>query len=166
MRILLDFTERLRHYEIPASVRDAAEYRALNEPYVWAHNLIQDLFSFEREAILGDVHNFVFVLERHRGLSREAALDETISVVRRQFADFVAAEGHLPTALDRLEIPLDDRRGLYEIVDDLRATFSATYIWCSTTSRYLSTAVTSERQPGFLGDVLCQSLSNERCNWG
>jgi pentalenene synthase/avermitilol synthase len=154
MWILLDFTERLRHYEVPEVVREAPEFQGLIRSYIWAHNVIQDLFSFEREAVQGDVHNIVFVFEHHRRISRAAAIDLAVSVVREEFKAFVAAEAALPAALDRLRVPLGERAGLYEVIDDLRTTFNATYTWCGSTSRYRSTATTPEGQPGFLGDVL------------
>ncbi len=66
MRVLLGLTQRLRRFAVPDRVYEDAAFRALTEPYVWAHNMLQDLFSVEREAIQGDVHNIVFSSEHHQ----------------------------------------------------------------------------------------------------
>lgn len=154
MRVLLNLTQRLQGFAIPERVHRDAAFHALIEPYVWAHNMLQDLFSVEREAVQGDVHNIVFCPEHHRTLPRAEAVRTAVSMFRGEVAAFVRAEAQLPGALDRLEVPVADRTRIYEIVDDLRATFNASYTWCRTSTRYQSSAEAAEAQPGYLGDVL------------
>jgi hypothetical protein len=154
MRVLLTLTQRLWPFAVPDRVHEDAAFRALIEPCVWAHNMLQDLFSVEREAIQGDVHNIVFCLEYHRRLTRPEAFRTAVSMFRGQVAEFVRAEAELPAALDRLEVPLADCTRSYEIVDDLRAIFNTSYTWCRTSTRYQSSAETPEGQPGHLGDIL------------
>ncbi|MEV6995953.1 hypothetical protein AB0N87_43725 [Streptomyces sp. NPDC093228] len=92
MRLLLRLSERMRHYAIPSRVGQDNAFQALTEPYVWAHNILQDLFSFEREAVQGDMHNIVFVLEHHRGMTRPLAVETAVGLLRDQFAAFTHAE--------------------------------------------------------------------------
>ena len=96
----------------------------------------------------------MFCLEHHRRLPRPEAFRTAVSMFRVQVAEFVRAEADLPAALDRLEVPLADRTRIYDIVDDLRATFNASYTWCRNSTRYQSSAETPEGQPGYLGDIL------------
>ncbi|MGW1530091.1 terpene synthase family protein [Streptomyces sp. NPDC002159] len=109
MRLLLRLSERMRYYAVPSRVGQDAAFQALMEPYVWAHNILQDLFSFERECVQGDMHNIVFVLEHHRHMTRPQAIEAAVGLLREQFAAFLHAGAALPSALDRLGVPGADR---------------------------------------------------------
>ncbi|MEV7187789.1 hypothetical protein [Kitasatospora sp. NPDC093102] len=153
MYALLDLNERLRRCELSRAVWESGTFQQLVLATVWAINYMQDVLSHEREERQGDGHNIVFVLEHHRGLSREEALEEAITMVHDHMRVFLGAEAAIPFTLDSLGVPLADRPAVYGCIDDMRASISATYVWCSDSPRYAVSGDSRDDQQGYLGDI-------------
>ncbi len=67
--------------------------RASNNVVCWAN----DLFSLEKEAKRGDVHNIVLVLQHERGLSLRSAVAEVVAMHNAQVREFERAEPRIPS---------------------------------------------------------------------
>jgi hypothetical protein len=154
MPVLYDFTERLYRIELPPDVKSSVAFRDLYTSYVWAHNLMEDLLSYQREEYQEDPHNIVFVLERENKLSREQAIAEAIHRTRSYFHSFVLAEAALPACLDELKTPISARQDIYTLTDSFRASFAGGYYWCRKSTRYQNGAANRAEQSGFLGNIL------------
>src|SRR5206468_590347 len=110
--------------------------QTLYDANVWCLNLVDDLFSFEKEAAQGEPHNMVLVVERERGCSRSEAVDAVVSMLSEHLTDFLAAEAQLSAALEARGVSLTDRAHTYAFVDDLRSSCASSYYWCRSSPRY------------------------------
>lgn len=133
---ILDMTERLRGFELTPEVYADRVFRTLYDANVWCLNLVDDLFSFEKEAAQGEPHNMVLVVEHERGCSRSEAVDAVVSMLGQHLADFLAAEAQLSSALKVRGVSLTDRAKTYAFVDDLRSSCASSYYWCRSSPRY------------------------------
>jgi 5-epi-alpha-selinene synthase len=90
----IGITERTH---VPPEVREhpdvGALMRASNNVVCWAN----DLFSLEKEAKRGDVHNIVLVLQHERGLSLRSAVAEVVAMHNAQVREFERAEPRIPS---------------------------------------------------------------------
>ncbi|MFF4507193.1 terpene synthase family protein [Streptomyces sp. NPDC001401] len=133
---ILDMTERLRGFELTPEVYADPVFQTLYDANVWCLNLVDDLFSFEKEAAQGEPHNMVLVVERERGCSRSEAVDAVVSMLGDHLADFLTAEARLSAALEARGVSLTDRANTYAFVDDLRSSCASSYYWCRSSPRY------------------------------
>ncbi|GAA3780565.1 hypothetical protein GCM10022403_013960 [Streptomyces coacervatus] len=133
---ILDMTERLRGFELTPEVYADPVFRTLYDANVWCLNLVDDLFSFEKEAAQGEPHNMVLVVERERGCSRSEAVDAVVSMLGEYLAGFLTAEARLSAALEARGVSLTDRANTYAFVDDLRSSCASSYYWCRSSPRY------------------------------
>jgi len=87
-RVLLDHLEATCGYEIPPRVVEHPTVRQLCDLSTDTVFLVNDVFSYEREKHLGEVHNFVMVLEREREWPLERAIDECRRLVDDAYQEF------------------------------------------------------------------------------
>lgn len=111
-------------------------FQTLYDANVWCLNLVDDLYSFEKEQAQGEPHNMVLVVERERGCSRSEAVNAVVAVLEEHLAGFLAAEAELPASLKARGVSLADRTSTYAFINDLRASCASSYDWCRTSPRY------------------------------
>jgi hypothetical protein len=133
---ILDITERLRGFELTPEVYADAVFRTLYDANVWCLNLVDDLYSFEKEAAQGEPHNMVLVVEHERRCSRSEAVDAVMTILGEHISSFVAAEAKLPAALQARMVAPADQANVYAFVDDLKSSCASSYHWCRNSPRY------------------------------
>lgn len=111
-------------------------FQTLYDANVWCLNLVDDLYSFEKEAAQGEPHNMVLVVEHERGCSRSEAVDAVVTMLDEHLSSFLAAETQLPAALEARSVALTDRAKIYAFVDDLKSSCASSYHWCRNSPRY------------------------------
>ncbi|WP_328405093.1 hypothetical protein OHS70_37440 [Streptomyces sp. NBC_00390] len=156
--VLIDCAERMGHYELPETVFSMPEIQKMHNATVQVVNIIQDAFSVAKEEARGDFHNLVLVLQHHRLCSRQEALTETRSIVRRHTDEFLHLKSQLPALFDAAALPLPDRESAYVFVDDLQAQMRACHDWCRTSSRYSRVIRARPEQPTYLEEMHMQGL--------
>lgn len=87
-RVLLDHLEATCGYEIAPRTIAHPAVRQLGDLSLDTVFLVNDVFSYEREKHLGEVHNFVMVLERERGWPLDRAIDECRRLVDDAYREF------------------------------------------------------------------------------
>ncbi len=153
MYVLLDTIERIGHFEVPAPVYASPEMRILYDMTVQTINIVNDVLSLDKEESRGDPHNLVPILERERGCSRAAALDEILAMVRAWTDRFLEHEARIPLACDRLGIGVEDRAAVYQFIEGMRAAIRGTYDWCARTVRYSRADIRPANLPAYLEDL-------------
>ncbi|MFF7725369.1 terpene synthase family protein [Streptomyces sp. NPDC008001] len=99
----LDLPETLRHLPgLQDLKRAAAEYTGLNN----------DLWSVAKDRSVGVFHNAVVLVERHEGLSPEAAADRVAGMLDRCADQMLTAARELPAQLDAAGIAGPARAGV------------------------------------------------------
>jgi len=122
--------EPLERISLNASTRDCPELRELAK---MAGNIIcwtNDLLSYDKERIHGDVHNLVTVFEKHRGLPPPNAAREVVDLVNTVTGEFIALSESLPN----FEAPEREKVATYLQV--LRSVIRVTLNWTYESTRY------------------------------
>ncbi|WP_086828044.1 hypothetical protein [Allokutzneria sp. NRRL B-24872] len=85
----IDFIELVTPWEVPADLYGTPVFgelnRALSECVLWTN----DLYSCEKEHLLGDVHNFAVVLAATKGMELQEAADVLGAKIGDRIDDFV-----------------------------------------------------------------------------
>jgi hypothetical protein len=101
----LDFIELTTRAEIPDPIYHRPEltelYQSLSDAVLWTN----DLFSCEKEALLGDVHNLVLVYQHAHGTDLQTAADVAGEMIQDRIDTFVTLvrefrEGRLLSHID------------------------------------------------------------------
>ncbi|NUK06808.1 hypothetical protein HRW18_01985 [Streptomyces lunaelactis] len=156
--VLIDLAERIGHYELPEAVLSMPAIQKMHNATVQVVNIIQDAFSVAKEEARGDCHNLVIVLQHHRNYSRQEALAETRSIVRRHTDEFLHVKSQLPALFDAAALPLSDRESAYVFVDDLQAQMRACHDWCRGSGRYSRVIRARPDQPTYLEEMHLEGL--------
>jgi hypothetical protein len=116
---------------IALALRKPALYRqtyALQQLAQHANNVVcwsNDIFSLEKEARSGDVHNLVLILQHESRLSLQAAVDLVAVRHNQEIRSFLALEASVPSDIDARWF-----------VDGLRFWMRANMDWSAATLRY------------------------------
>jgi hypothetical protein len=153
MYVLLDTVERIGRFEVPASIYASPEMRVLYDMTVQIINIVNDVLSLDKEESRGDPHNLVPILERERGSSRAAAIEEIQGMVRAWTDRFLQHEAQLPLACDRLGISVEERTAGYQFIEGMRAAIRGNYDWCASTVRYSRADIRPSELPAYLEDL-------------
>ncbi|MFJ1675397.1 MULTISPECIES: hypothetical protein [unclassified Streptomyces] len=78
----LDLVEIARHWEVPEAVYGLPEFAEMNQALSDADLWTNDLFSCEKEALLGDPHNLVLVHQRAHGTDLQTAADAVARMIQ------------------------------------------------------------------------------------
>lgn len=103
----LDLIELTRHAEIPDEVYELPAFTELNQALSDAVLWTNDMFSCEKEELLGDVHNLVTAYRHADGLGMQQAVDLVGTLIQDRidrFAEFARrfVDEQLPGADDEL----------------------------------------------------------------
>ncbi|MEU7133134.1 hypothetical protein [Streptomyces sp. NPDC046261] len=118
--VILDFAERVGHYEVPPDILESAPMQAMRRITARVTGITQDVHSLPAEEAAGDPDNMVLVLEG-QGLTRAQAIAHIQAVLREQTETFLAEEARIPRLCDRLAVPQRERARVYQHIADMRA---------------------------------------------
>jgi 5-epi-alpha-selinene synthase len=127
---------------VPPEVREHSDVKALmrtsNNVICWAN----DLFSLEKEAERGDVHNLVLILQNEQECSLQKAVSEAVEMHNAQVQEFEKLEPHIPTFGRAINANLS------RFVTVLKTRMRGNFDWSQESGRYKSqqTLVTRNRK--------------------
>ncbi|MFB7438320.1 hypothetical protein ACFXC8_45400 [Streptomyces sp. NPDC059441] len=156
--VLIDYAERIGHYEVPDALFALPEIQEMHNATVQVVNIVQDVFSVAKEEARGDCHNLVLVLQHHRNYSRGEALAEARSIVRGHTDEFLRLKARLPALFDAAALPPHDRGIAYVFVDDLQAQMKGCHDWCRSSSRYSRVIRARPDEPTYLEEMRLEGL--------
>jgi len=132
----LDGAERVGHYEVPPGILASRIIHDMRQITIRVINITQDVQSLPKEEKAGDQHNLVLVLEREQSCTREQALREVHTMIRRWTDAFLTHEAAVPRLLDQLALPLTERWPVYKHVADMRTMMKGGVDFCAASGRY------------------------------
>lgn len=122
MRMVLDLHEVVAGVDLPGAARGLPAYTALREAVVAHAGLCNDICSVQKEAVVGNGHNAVVLVQRDRGCSLQEAVNEAgvqlsrvaerLQRAEKELAGQIEAAGIEGPARAALERCLRDYRGL------------------------------------------------------
>ncbi|GHE74518.1 hypothetical protein CP980_28455 [Streptomyces vinaceus] len=132
----LDLVEVARHWEVPAAVYGLPEFAEMNQALSDADLWTNDLFSCEKETLLGDPHNLVLVYQRAHGTDLQTAADAVAGLIQARSDRFTElAAGCYENAL-RSGVGEPVREALERHVEGLRTWLSGQLQWRFETGRF------------------------------
>lgn len=144
---------------------EAAARRALSEsllvhPYIRAareaaNNIVSwsnDLYSAPKELSLGDLCNYVAVLQSQDDLTTAQAADRVSQYLHEEIARFDQTKQLIHThRIPRL--PTEDQQGVISMLDTCSNWITGNVAWSLETARYASRAIDMEREKEVFGDL-------------
>lgn len=117
---------------VPPEVREQPDVEALmrtsNNVICWAN----DLFSLEKEAERGDVHNLVLILQYEQGCSLQKAVSEAVAMHNAQVQEFERVVPHIPSFGQAVNANLS------RFIDVLKTRMRGNLDWSQESGRYKS----------------------------
>lgn len=130
MYMLWDFIEFTGDFLLPDTVLEDPMIAELARTANMVVALSNDIFSLHKEALNGDVHNIVIVLQQEEALTREKACRRAVELHDAQVGHYCALEGILPSFGNRID------QDLARYCEGLRIWMRANYDWSTVTPRY------------------------------
>jgi hypothetical protein len=144
--VCMDLIEIAEKIEVPAQAYDTPLFQtALNaacDVVCW----VNDVYSLDKERSLGEVHNFVYVVQHHRQLDEAQALEEVRSAIARRTDEYLEAEGRL------LREQPGDALWLRPCLAGMRTWMRGNLDWSRRTKRYMS-----EPEDGYVETALMEA---------
>ncbi|MFF4077775.1 hypothetical protein ACFYZN_00025 [Streptomyces sp. NPDC001777] len=132
----LDLVEVARHWEVPDAVYGLPEFtemnRALSDADLWTN----DLFSCEKEALLGDPHNLVLVHQRTHATDLQTAADAVAVMIQARADRFTELAAGCYENARRAGADDSMREALEHHVEGLRTWLSGQLQWRFETGRF------------------------------
>lgn len=135
---LIDIVERI---DVPEPVYDSPVFSAALDAACNVVCWTNDVYSLEKERSLGEVHNLVYVVQRHRNLDRDAALSHVCTAISAETELFLEREAQLLRAFP------DHTDVLTPYVAGMRAWIRGNLDWSRRTLRYSGADVTAGVRP-------------------
>ncbi|GGK79085.1 terpene synthase family protein [Mangrovihabitans endophyticus] len=139
--VCMDLIEIASRVEIPEECYGRPDLvRALDassDVVVW----VNDVYSLAKERSLGEVHNLVYVIEHHRGISEREALEVIRAMTEERTNDFLDAERRL-----LCDHP-DDHQWLGPVLAGMRTWMRGNLDWSRRTKRYTETPAGGYLEP-------------------
>jgi Terpene synthase family 2, C-terminal metal binding len=93
--MFFDLIEPMHGIELPGALLRDARYLAVRETGGTAIGLFNDLISWRKEAVVGDLHNIIFIVQHERRSSLADAVGYAVAEHDAQVAAFLAARDEL-----------------------------------------------------------------------
>lgn len=132
----LDLVEVARHWEVPEAVYGLSEFAEMNQALSDADLWTNDLFSCEKEALLGDPHNLVLVHRRAHGTDLQVAADAVAVMIQARADRFTALAARCYENARRAGGDDQMREALERHVEGLRTWLSGQLQWRFETGRF------------------------------
>ncbi|WP_299542313.1 terpene cyclase [uncultured Streptomyces sp.] len=130
IHVCMDLIEIVTGIEAPESIHNDPRFITALEAscnvVCWAN----DVYSYEKEQVLGEIHNLVHLVRHHRGLGEQEALDLVAERIATETERFLAAEDELLDlypGLNGLLVPY---------LDGMRSWMRGNLDWSRLTPRY------------------------------
>ncbi|MEV4194579.1 terpene synthase family protein [Streptomyces toxytricini] len=132
----LDLVEVARHWEVPEAVYGIPEFAEMNQALSDADLWTNDLFSCEKEALLGDPHNLVLVYRRANGTDLQTAADAVAGMIQGRVDRFTELAAACYANARRAGADPGMREALELHVEGLRTWMSGQLQWRFETGRF------------------------------
>ncbi|MEV0492910.1 terpene synthase family protein [Streptomyces atratus] len=139
--VCMDLIEIVAGIEAPESIHNDPRFivaaEASSNVVCWAN----DVYSYEKEQVLGEIHNLVHLVRHHRGYGKQKALEHVCAAIATETDRFLAAEADLLTAYPQLS------GMLLPYLDGMRSWMRGNLDWSRQTPRYNPADVSQYKQP-------------------
>jgi len=141
IHVCMDLIEIVAGIEAPESIHNDARFITALEAscnvVCWAN----DVYSYEKEQVLGEIHNLVHLVRHHRGHGKQQALEHVCAETDRETRRFLAAEAELLSAYPQLS------GVLLPYLDGMRSWMRGNLDWSRETPRYNPAEVSQYERP-------------------
>lgn len=141
IHVCMDLIEIVAGIEAPESIHNDPRFITALEAscnvVCWAN----DVYSYEKEQVLGEIHNLVHLVRHHRGFGKQQALDHVCARIATETERFLAAEDELLEMYPQLSAML------VPYLDGMRSWMRGNLDWSRQTPRYNHDDVSQYRQP-------------------
>lgn len=142
IHVCMDLIEIVAGIEVPESVHNDPRFITALEAscnvVCWAN----DVYSFEKEQMLGEIHNLVHLVRHHRGYGEQQALDHVCAAIATETERFLTAEDELLDMYPQLSATL------VPYLDGMRSWMRGNLDWSRQTPRYHPAEVSQYAEPG------------------
>jgi hypothetical protein len=145
--------------EVRSDIADSGPYRTLTVATVDVIAWINDLYSWQKEEAVGEVDNFVLVLQHADDISRQQAMYAVARRIVTRVDEFETAEEALSKALDAAHADRGERDSVERCVDAMRNWMAGTLAWSVESARYGPVGRVDMHQiPAYVDDLLSTPL--------
>ncbi|ROQ73577.1 Germacrene A synthase [Streptomyces sp. ADI92-24] len=141
IHVCMDLIEIVAGIEAPESIHNDPRFiialEASCNVVCWAN----DVYSYEKEQVLGEIHNLVHLVRHHRGYGKQQSLDHVCAEIAAETERFLAAEAELLTAYPQLNWMLKP------YLDGMRSWMRGNLDWSRQTPRYNPADVSQYKEP-------------------
>ncbi|MET8171691.1 terpene synthase family protein [Streptomyces clavifer] len=142
IHVCMDLIEIVAGIEAPESLHNDPRFITALEAscnvVCWAN----DVYSFEKEQVLGEIHNLVHLVRHHRGYGERQALEHVCAEIATETERFLGAEAELLGTYPQLS------GMLAPYLDGMRSWMRGNLDWSRQTPRYNPADVSQYAQPG------------------
>ncbi|MGW3657037.1 terpene synthase family protein [Streptomyces sp. NPDC005151] len=139
--VCTDLIEIVAGIEAPESIHNDPRFIVAVETsgnvVCWAN----DVYSYEKEQVLGEIHNLVHLVRHHRGYGKQKALEHVCAEIATETERFLAAEAELLMAYPQLS------GMLLPYLDGMRSWMRGNLDWSRQTPRYNPADVSQYKEP-------------------
>ncbi|AYN39408.1 hypothetical protein D9753_11340 [Streptomyces dangxiongensis] len=132
----LDLIEVTTHAEVPEEIYRLPEFTEMNQALSDADLWTNDLFSCEKEALLGDPHNLVLVHRHEHGCDLQTSVDAVGAMVQERFDRFTELSRSFPGPVLAADLSPAGRASLSHHIEGLRSWLSGQLQWRYETGRF------------------------------
>ncbi|MFB6781627.1 terpene cyclase [Streptomyces sp. NPDC056352] len=141
IHVCMDLIEIVAGIEAPESIHNDPRFIVAVEAscnvVCWAN----DVYSYEKEQVLGEIHNLVHLVRHHRGYGKQQALEHVCAEIATETERFLAAEAELLMAYPQLS------GMLLPYLDGMRSWMRGNLDWSRQTPRYNPADVSQYKAP-------------------
>ncbi|MEU0835888.1 terpene synthase family protein [Streptomyces sp. NPDC056231] len=141
IHVCMDLIEIVAGIEAPESIHNDPRFIVAVETscnvVCWAN----DVYSYEKEQVLGEIHNLVHLVRHHRGYGKQQALEHVCAEIATETERFLAAEAELLMAYPQLS------GVLLPYLDGMRSWMRGNLDWTRQTPRYNPADVSQYKEP-------------------
>ncbi|MFF8714323.1 terpene cyclase [Streptomyces sp. NPDC015184] len=141
IHVCMDLIEIVAGIEAPESIHNDSRFITALEAscnvVCWAN----DVYSYEKEQVLGEIHNLVHLVRHHRGHGKRQALEHVCAEIETETRRFLAAEAELLETYPQLSWMLAP------YLDGMRSWMRGNLDWSRQTPRYNPADVGQYEEP-------------------
>lgn len=141
IHVCMDLIEIVAGIEAPESIHNDSRFITALEAscnvVCWAN----DVYSYEKEQVLGEIHNLVHLVRHHRGYGKRQALEHVCAEVARETERFLTAEAELLAAYPQLSWMLTP------YLEGMQSWMRGNLDWSRQTPRYNPADVSQYEEP-------------------
>ncbi|MGW2085329.1 terpene synthase family protein [Streptomyces sp. NPDC001880] len=141
IHVCMDLIEIVAGIEAPESIHNDSRFITALEAscnvVCWAN----DVYSYEKEQVLGEIHNLVHLVRHHRGYGEREALEHVCARITAETERFLSAESELLSAYPQRSWMLSP------YLDGMRSWMRGNLDWSRQTPRYNPADVSQYKEP-------------------